>query len=67
MIEKENDISLEGQESNSYSTGLKPAKKRSNVTLVLVGVLIFFGGIITALGLVNIRLLGWAEDQDNAS
>ena len=66
MNEKENNVAPVTEE-NSYSTGIKPPKKRGNLTLVLVGMLIFFGGIITALGPVNIRLLGWTEARDGES
>lgn len=45
------------QESSTYQTGsTKPPKSHMGLILVLLGIVIFLGGIVTALGVTNIRL-----------
>lgn len=45
------------QEPSTYQTGsTKPPKSHMGLILVLLGVVIFLGGIVTALGVTNIRL-----------
>lgn len=44
-------------EQNIYSTGsTKPPKSRSGLIALLIAVVVFLGGIVSALGLLNIRL-----------
>lgn len=58
------------QEPSTYQTGsTKPPKSYMGLVLVLLGLVIFLGGIVTVLGLKNIRLqalLAKQETQANA-
>ena len=58
-------------EPSTYQTGsTKPPKSYMGVILVLLGLVIFLGGIVTALGLTNIRLFqaltAQSETEPNA-
>lgn len=58
------------QEPSTYQTGsTKPPKSYMGLILVLLGLVIFLGGIVTVLGMNNIRLkvlLAKQETQTNA-
>lgn len=50
-----------------YQTGsTKPPKSHTGIILVLLGIVIFLGGIVTALGVTNIRLFQALSDQTAA-
>lgn len=50
-----------------YQTGsTKPPKSRRSLILILLGLVIFLGGIATALGMTNIRLFQALEAQKEA-
>ena len=47
-----------------YQTGsTRPPKSYTSLILVLLGIVIFLGGIVTALGITNIRLFHVLSDQ----
>lgn len=54
-------------EENSYRTGrTQPPKSRSSLIAVLLAVIIFLGGLVSALGLMNIKLFRQTvETPDN--
>lgn len=69
----EKDRTTENQkpwEPNYYQTGsTRPRKSRSGIIAVLVAIVIFLGGIVSALGLMNIHLfkkISSTETQDSA-
>lgn len=52
------------QEPSTYQTGsTKPPKSYMGIILVLLGMVIFLGGIVAALGLTNIRLFQALSNQ----
>lgn len=55
-------------EQNSYGTGsTQPPKKRGGLVAILFAAVIFLGGIVTALGLMNIRLSLVSGDSEQES
>lgn len=56
------------QAGSTYETGsTKPPKSYMGVILVLLGLVIFLGGIVTALGFTNLRLFRALADQPEAA
>ena len=55
---------IPASESSTYQTGsTKPPKSRMGLIFVLLGLVIFLGGIVTGLGVVNVRLFQALEAQ----
>ena len=59
------------QEPSTYQTGsTKPPKNYTGLIIVLLGLVIFLGGIVAALGITNIRLFqalsAQTENESNA-
>lgn len=56
------------EESSTYQTGsTKPPKSHRGIILFLLGVVIFLGGIATALGLTNLQLFKELSSREDAA
>lgn len=57
---------IQNQEASFYQTGrTQPPKKHGNVFALVLVAFIFLSGIISVLGLLNIRLFRRAEEKEN--
>lgn len=61
-------IQTENQNRDSYQTGsTKPPKSYQGIIAVLLILVIFLGGIVSALSMLNVRLFKMLENRENGT